>query len=120
MAQIESSDNSASVLKNQVAALERQVFSLLLALIVVSGTVTIYLYRQASLMRKDIEALTPQADQIIKTVNENRAAMSSFLGELGAYGQIHPDFEKQIMIRNGFPPPGTPGTPAGPATTPDK
>jgi DNA integrity scanning protein DisA with diadenylate cyclase activity len=116
MAEIESPDNSVSVLKSQVAALERQVFSLLLALIVVSGTVTIYLYRQASLLRKDIEALAPQANQIIKTVNDNRAGMSTFLNQLAAYGQTHPDFEKQIMQRNGLVgAPGTPGAPVAPA-----
>ena len=112
MAQIESPDSSVSALKDQVSALERQVFSLLLALIVVSGTVTIYLYRQASLLRKDIEALTPQAEQIIKTVNDNRAGMTTFISQLAAYGQTHPDFQKQIMVRNGLVPPA--GTPAAP------
>lgn len=114
MAQIDSPDNSLSDLKFQVATLERQVFSLLLALIVVSGTVTIYLYRQASMMRKDIEALTPQATQIIKTVNENKAGINAFLAQLAAYGQTHPDFQKQIMNRYGIPPAGSPGTPAAP------
>jgi DNA integrity scanning protein DisA with diadenylate cyclase activity len=108
MAQIDSPDNSVTALKSHVLALERQIFSLLLALIVVSGTVTIYLYRQASLMRKDIEAMTPQASQIIKTVNDNRGAMNTFIGQLSAYGQTHPDFQKAIMVRNGLVPAGAP------------
>jgi hypothetical protein len=113
MAQIESSYTSVSSLKDQVAALERQVFSLLLALIVVSGTVTIYLYRQASMEGKDIQALTPQASQIIKTVNDNRGIMSTFLNQLAEYGKTHPDFEREIMIRNGLvPPPGGATPPA--------
>jgi hypothetical protein len=99
----ESPDFSDSDLKDQVAALQRQVFSLLLALIVVSGTVTVYLYRQASTTRKEMEAIRPQAEQIINTFNLNRSTMANFLAQLNAYGQTHPEVA-QLMIRNGFPP----------------
>lgn len=104
MATNEPSDLSVSILKEKVALLERQSFSLLLALIVVSGTLTGYLYRQASILHKDIDA----NQQIINAVQDNRKGMSDFLNELGAFGQTHPDFEQQIMIKNGLvPPPGT-------------
>lgn len=104
MAPTESTDLSASFLKEKVALLERQVFSQLLALIVISGTVTGYLYRQASLLHKDIEA----SQQIINAVNDNRKGMEEFLNQLAAYGQTHPDFQQQIMVKNGLiaPPPG--------------
>jgi len=101
MATNESSDLAVSVLKEKVALLERQYFSLLLALIVVSGTLTGYLYRQASILHKDIDA----NQQVINAVNENRKGMSDFLNQLAAFGQTHPDFEQQIMIKNGLIPP---------------
>jgi DNA integrity scanning protein DisA with diadenylate cyclase activity len=113
MDQTESPTSSVSDLSNQVAALQRQVFSLLLALIVVSGTVTVYLYRQASLMRKDIESIRPQATQYIETFNKNRAVMQNFIEQLNAYSQTHPDIH-QLLLRNGF------AAPAAPAAAPKK
>jgi DNA integrity scanning protein DisA with diadenylate cyclase activity len=101
MAQNESPVPDASELSNQIAALQRQLFSLLLVLIVVSGTVTVYLYREASLKRKDIEALRPTANQIIETFGKNREKMLTFLDQLNAYALNHPDI-KQILARNGF------------------
>jgi hypothetical protein len=107
MAQNESSDSSLSDLKNQVANLERQVFSLLLILIVVAGTVTAYLYRQASTLGKEIQATRPQVEQITQVVSENHQMINSFLNQLATYAQSHPDFQKQVMAKNGLNPPGT-------------
>jgi len=101
MAQNESSDTAVLDLKDQVVALQRQTFSLLLALIVVSGTVTVYLYQQASMQGKDLGAIRQPADQVINTFNQNRTGMQNFIGQLNAYGQTHPDIE-QLLIRNGF------------------
>lgn len=101
MAENELPEVSGSELRDQVAALQRLVFSLLLALIVVSGTLTVYLYRQASLTHKDIDSIRPQAEQIITAFNANRAAMQNFIKELNAYGQTHPDIE-MILQKNGF------------------
>jgi hypothetical protein len=101
MAPNESSDSAVSDLKDQVVALQRQAFSLLLALIVVSGTVTVYMYRQASMEGKDLEALKQQGGAIINTFNQNRAGFQNFISQLNAYGQTHPEIE-QLLIRNGF------------------
>lgn len=101
MEPIESSDPLVSDLKDQVAALQRQAFSLLLALIVVSGTLTVYLYRQASMEGKDLDSLKQQGVPIINAFNQNKAGMVKFLDQLNAYGQTHPDIE-QLLIRNNF------------------
>jgi hypothetical protein len=104
MATNESPDLAVSILKEKVALLERQSFSQLLALIVISGTLTAYLYRQASVLHKDIDS----NQQIINAVNDNRKGMSEFLNELAAFGQTHPDFEQQVLVKNGLvPPPGS-------------
>ena len=89
---------------SELAALKRQVFSLLTALIVVSGTVTVYLYRQASLMGKDLEAIRPQATQMITVFNKNQALMSNFVNQLVDYGKTHPDF-RPILMKYGINPP---------------
>ena len=102
-------------LSEQVSALQRQVFSLLLALIVVSGTITVYLYRQASLAGKDIDALHKQADTMIKAVEQNQPQMINFVNQLVIYSQTHKDFIPVLMkfgVNPMLPPPGA--APAAP------
>jgi hypothetical protein len=96
---------------SEISALQRQVFSLLIALLIVSGTLTTYLYRQASLTGKDLEAIKPQAQQIIGAYNQNQKLMIDFVTQLAAYGQTHPDF-RPILAKYGI------GAPA--AVTPKK
>jgi hypothetical protein len=89
---------------SEISALKTQMFTLLLALIVVSGTLTVYLYRQASLTGKDIDAIKPQAQQLIGAFNQNQALMENFVKQLVAYGQTHPDF-RPVLAKYGFVPP---------------
>jgi hypothetical protein len=114
MNETETNSPAAGELAGRVAALQRQVFTLLLALIVVSGTLTIYLYHQASVTRKDVSAIRPQADKIISVFNQNRAAMQAFVGQLAIYGQTHPDFQP-ILKKYGIVPPPVTNAPAKPA-----
>lgn len=100
---------------SEISALKRQVFTLLVALIVVSGTVTVYLYRQASITGRDIDAIRPQAQQIIGAFNQNQSLMVGFINQLVAYGQTHPDFRPVLMKYGVTPPPvAIPTTPAAP------
>ena len=91
----ESETNSAAQteLMDQIVALRHQVFTLLLALVVVSGTLTVYLYRQASITGKDVVAVKPQATKIIQEFSHNRVGMENFVKQLAAYGNTHPDFQ---------------------------
>ena len=100
---------------SQISALQRQVFALLIALIVVSGTLTVFLYRQASIVGKDIEAVKPQAQQIIGAFNQNLTLMDGFVKNLIVYGQTHPDFQPVLLKYGLVVPP-----PAAPAVAPKK
>jgi hypothetical protein len=86
---------------SDISALRNQIFVLLIALIVLSGTVTVYLYRQASVARKDIEAVKPQAEQVIGLFNQNQALMNNFFNAVVVYGKAHPDFQP-ILLKNGI------------------
>jgi cytochrome c biogenesis factor len=103
----------------ELSALRNQVFILLIALIVISGTLTVYLYRQASITRKDIEAIQPQAQQVIGAFNQNQKLMMDFVTALVAYGKTHPDF-MPVLAKNGMvapagaPAPATPAAPGAP------
>ncbi|HEY5297932.1 MAG TPA: hypothetical protein VIK59_08395 [Verrucomicrobiae bacterium] len=87
---------------DQISALRRQTFTLLLALIVVSGTLTVFLYRQAKVTRMDIDNLRPQAAQVIKAFNQDAPAIQSFVKQLAAYGQTHPEFQQQVLKKYGI------------------
>jgi len=94
----------------EIAALKRQVFTLLLALIVVSGTLTVYLYRQASVTGRDIDAIRPQAQQLITAFNQNQSLMINFVNQLVEYGKAHPEF-RPVLMKYGVTPPPAPAAP---------
>ena len=102
---------------SEIAAMRNQVYVLLIALIVVSGTMMVFFYRQASLARKDYNALRPQASQVVTTLTQNQPVIVSFVNQLVAFGQSHPDFVP-ILARHGItvPPKGvSPVAPVSPA-----
>ena len=115
MNESETNSPAQTELTDQIVALRHQVFTLLLALVVVSGTLTVYLYRQASVTGKDIAAIKPQATQIIKAFSQNRVGMENFVKQLTAYGSTHPDFQP-ILRKYGIVPQSaiTPAAPAAP------
>lgn len=98
---------------NEIAALKNQVFTLLLALIVVSGTLTVYLYRQVSLAGKDLA----QGRLLSAELNQHEVAVSTFVTELVNYGEKHPDFV-QVLKKYGIAP--VPGVPANAPAMPKK
>jgi hypothetical protein len=100
---------------SEISSLRNQVFILLIALIVVSGTLTVYLYRQASITGKDIEAIKPQAQQLIGAFNQNQKLMIDFVNTLVVYGQTHPEFRPVLMKYGITPPPAGVPAPAAPA-----
>jgi hypothetical protein len=98
--------NSPTSLNDQVAALQRQVFALLLALVVVSGTLTVYLYRQASVLGKDVAS----EKQLIATVGQGETTMISLANQLAAYGKAHPEI-MPLLTKYGIGPNGIPPAP---------
>jgi len=101
---------------SEIASLKSQLFVQLVALVVVSGTLTVFLYRQASVAGKDLETVKPQATQLINVFNQNQQSVVSFVNEVVAYGEKHPEF-KPVLAKYGIAP--VPGMPAG-AGTPKK
>jgi hypothetical protein len=94
---------------SEISALKNQLFAQLIALIVISGTLTVFLYRQASVAGKDLQAIKPQATQTINNYNQNQNLVVSFVNQVVVYGQTHPEF-KPVLAKYGIvpPPPGTP------------
>lgn len=79
-------------LSQQCASLQRQVTTLLLAVFVLSGTVTVFLWRQARYARADLEVLKPPASQILQSFKQEKPIMDDFIAKLADFGKAHPDF----------------------------
>jgi hypothetical protein len=96
-------DSPAPVeLMDQIAALRRQMTTLLLALIVVSVTLTVYLWYQSHITGKEVNAIRPQALQMMKVFNQTSLVVEKLLPQLVVYGQAHPDFQP-ILKKYGIP-----------------
>lgn len=85
----------------EISALRSQLFIQLIALVVVTGTLTVYLYRQASVAGKDLAAVRPQAQQVIANYNQTHPVIVSFVQQLIAYGQKDPVFMQQVLKKYG-------------------
>jgi hypothetical protein len=106
--------NSTGDLAGQVAALQRQVFTLLMALIVVSGTLVAYLGYESHHLGKDIAVIN---SQIVQPYNQKLPAIQSFVSQLVTFGKAHPDFNP-ILVKYALvpatPPKPAPAAPAAP------
>jgi sensor histidine kinase regulating citrate/malate metabolism len=89
--------NRNSDVEWQVAALQRQVFLLLLALVVVTATLVFYLYCQSTFMSKDLSEVQPQAMQIIRNFNQHAQAIQSFDAQVANYALSHQSFQPVLM-----------------------
>jgi hypothetical protein len=83
---------------SEIASLRRQIFLQLLALVVLAGSVTVYLYRQASIEGKQLT----QAKRVIAGYEAQEPNFINVLNELVAYGQSHPDFSKTVLKKYGI------------------
>ena len=102
-----------SQLMGQVESLQHLITSLLVLLVIVSGTLSIFLLRQWQMARKDLAAIQPSALQIIADYNKDRGPrMDAFIDKVKDYGRTHPDFVP-ILVRYGL---GTNAAPAAGAT----
>jgi hypothetical protein len=83
----------ANDLQDQMDSLRHLVISVLVLVIVVSGTFNLYLLRQVKYAKMDLGGVRQQANQMIaeyKRVNE--PLMQEFLRKITDYGKTHPDF----------------------------
>lgn len=92
------SQPSDSDVAAQLKTAQRQVSNLLVMLLVVSGTFSIYLFQEVRYDRANLAVLAPQAQQqaqaneLIATYNQKSVpAMQNFFTQLGEYSKTHPD-----------------------------
>jgi hypothetical protein len=119
---MENLDNRTSVqavehdLQAQFDALRHLVTSILILLIVVSGTFNIYLLRQWRTVSKELVQMRPQAAQLVQDYQKSGPLMDDFVNKLTEYGRTHSDFAPIMGKYNLRPAAATsvpPTTPAG-------
>jgi len=100
-------------LQDQVDALRHLMVSILILVIVISGTLNIYLLRQWRTVSKDLAGIRPQAAQMIAEYQKVSAPlMTDFVKKITEYGRTHPDFAP-VLTKYGLKPPAP--TAAAPA-----
>ena len=105
---------NATDLQAQYDSLRHLVVSILILVIVISGTLNIYLLRQWRSASKDLAGIRPQAAQMIADYQRVSAPlMTDFVKKITDYGRTHPDFAP-ILAKYGLKPTGPTG--AAPAT----
>jgi hypothetical protein len=108
--------SNANDLQAQFDGLRHLVVSILILVVVISGTLNIYLLRQWRTASKDLAAIRPQAAQMIAEYQRVSAPlMTDFVKKITEYGRTHPDFAP-ILAKYGLKPGGATG--AAPVTTP--
>lgn len=81
-----------SELRAQTEQLQQLVSSLLLILIVVSGTLSVFLLRQWRFVKAELSAVQPAAAQMMAEYTNSYNFTQDFAKKLAEYGRTHPDF----------------------------
>jgi len=87
-------------LQAQCNQLQQLVTSLLLILIVISGTLTIFLLRQWRFSKSEVDALTPAVIQLNAEHMNNYGYTQELARKLAEYGKTHQDFSQIVSNYN--------------------
>jgi len=108
-------------LQAQYDALRHLVVSMLILVVVISGTLNIYLLRQWRSTSKDLAAIRPQAVQMVAEYqNKSGPLMNDFIKKVTEYGRTHPDFAPILAKYSLKPSAPTNAPPPPPAATAPK
>jgi hypothetical protein len=109
----------ANDLQAQCDALQHLVVSVLILVLVISGTLNIYLLRQWRSVNKDLAGIRPQATQMINEYQRVTAPlMTDFVKKITEFGRTHPDFAPVLAKYNLKPAAATGAAPASPTLPP--
>ena len=119
-----SSDAVHTQLQEQYESLRKLFLAALFALVLLGFSLNIFLLRQMIFVRKELEAVRPQINQMVENYTKNEEPqIRGFVNSLITYGQTHPDFTpvlaKYKIVPN-TPASVAPAAPAGLPTAPVK
>ena len=105
-------------LQEQYESLRHLVVSVLILVIVVSGTLNIFFLRQVRDVRRDLARIRPQATQIMNSYQKTESPMmQAILNRFTEYGRTHPDYAP-VLAKYGIKPGAATGGAPTTATSP--
>jgi len=96
-------ESNASGSRNEYEGVQKQLNILLLAVVILSGTFSVFLWRQTRYLRRDLEGLKPVAGPIIQRYNQEKPTVDAFVQKVAEYARSHPDFAqiaKKYQLQN--------------------
>jgi len=78
-------------------------FTVLVLLVVVSGTLSIFLLRQWRTASKDLDLARSQVGPLLAEAQKNGPGLDKFIQQIAEFGRTHPDFAP-IMAKYGIKP----------------
>ena len=109
----------ANDVQAQCNSLQHLVVSILILVVVISGTLNIYFLRQWRTVSRDLAGIRPQATQMIAEYQKVSAPlMNEFVKKVTDYGKTHPDFAPVLTKYNLKPAAPAAATATPPAATP--
>ncbi len=108
-------------LSQQCARLRHQMTTLLLAMVILSGTLAVFLWQQQRYANQDREYVKATSTAALQDHEKRRPMIDQFINRLRDYGRTHPDFmpilnRYQISLTNLAGP--APATPSAAASLP--
>jgi hypothetical protein len=105
-------------LRGEFESLRQLVTSLLVLLLVISGTLNYYFWRQFRIDQGELAVERAQIAQMVQEFNKGQAiAISNFVGKLVDFEKKNPDFSP-ILAKYGVRPAAATGAPPTTATAP--
>lgn len=113
----------ATDLQTELESLRHLVVSVLILMIVVSGTLSIYLLRQWRTTTKELTNMRPQVERMVNIYQKDEFPwMQDILKKFTEYGRTHPDYMPILAKYNIKPnaPGATPASATLPGAAPNK
>ena len=80
-----------------MAGLQRQLQNLMIAVLVVSGTLCLVLLSQARYAKRDLQMIQGPANQIIQSFKQEKPMMDNFINKVAEYGKTHSDIQPLLQ-----------------------
>lgn len=94
---------TASGSRSDYECVQRQLNILLIAVVILSATFSVFLWRQTRYLRRDLEGLKPLAGPVIQRYNQEKPTVDAFVAKVAEYARSHPDFApiaKKYQLQN--------------------
>jgi len=110
---------TSSSMQEQYESLRKLFLAALFALVFFGFSLNIFLMRQMIFVRKELEAVRPQINQMVENYTKNEEPqIRGFVNSLITYSQTHPDFNPVLAKYKIVATPQAAAAPAAPAGAP--